>query len=118
MQDHPHGPVVGLGLAGHQHHRAPVLDAIKRVLGRGAEALIEGVVAAGLPPLGTASGFFQLNGGADMLHLVITYELVFGRNVGLLVARTAAPCLVCLVPWGWGCCLGTGRALGGTGGFG
>lgn len=51
-----------------------------------------------------------------MLLLFFTDELVCARNVGLLVARSAALCLVCLVPWG--CRLGTGRALGGTGGFG
>lgn len=51
VQDHPDGPVVGAGLAGHQHHHAPVPAGVKHVLGRGAEALKEGVVVAGSPPL-------------------------------------------------------------------
>lgn len=51
VQDHPHGPVVGGSLTGRQHHRAPVPAGIKSLLGRGAEALKEGVVLAGSHPL-------------------------------------------------------------------
>lgn len=76
MQDHPHGPLAGGSLAGRQYHRAPVPAGIKRLLGRGAEALKEGVVLAGSHPLITGSGLFQVDAGSGMLHLFFTDELV------------------------------------------
>lgn len=51
VQDHPHGPAVGLALVGCQRHRARVPAGVEHVLGRGAEALKQGDVVAGSLPL-------------------------------------------------------------------
>lgn len=51
VQDRPHSPVLGAGLTGGQHHRARFPAGVESVLARRAEALEEGDVDAGGPPL-------------------------------------------------------------------
>lgn len=76
MYDHLHSPELGAGLVGAQRHCARLPAGVEHVLGRGAEALKEGHVGAGGPPLSTGFSFFQVYGGPIILHLVFTDDLI------------------------------------------